>query len=109
MPESTDFADIPNQDPTNKVTAAKVELGKMLFFETGIGINSLNPDLRETYSCSTCHIPEKSFTPGRFQGIADGGMGFGHLGEGRLKTLLMKDLRLMHKEQDHYPRSIWHM
>ncbi|MBK7221157.1 MAG: c-type cytochrome [Saprospiraceae bacterium] len=86
MPESTDFADIPNQDPTNKVTAAKVELGKMLFFETGIGINSLNPDLRETYSCSTCHIPEKSFTPGRFQGIADGGMGFGHLGEGRLKN-----------------------
>ncbi|MBK8700239.1 MAG: hypothetical protein IPN29_12200 [Saprospiraceae bacterium] len=49
-------------------------------------IKSNNPEQSETYSCSICHIPEKSFTPGRFQGIADGGMGFGHLGEGRLKN-----------------------
>ena len=86
MPESDDFAKIPNQDPTNKINAAKAELGKLLFFETGIGIKGLNPELSETYSCSTCHIPEKSFTPGRFQGIADGGMGFGYLGDGRFKN-----------------------
>lgn len=86
MPESDDYAKIPNQDPNNKINTAKVDLGKMLFFETGIGITGLNPELRETYSCSTCHIPEKSFTPGRFQGIADGGMGFGYLGDGRFKN-----------------------
>ena len=76
MPESNDLAAIPNQDQKNKINQAKVELGKLLFFETGIGIKANNPELMETYSCSTCHIPEKSFTPGRFQGIADGGMGF---------------------------------
>ncbi len=83
MPESNDYKNIPNQDPKNPINQYKVELGRMLFFETGIGIKGKDVSLLETYSCSTCHIPEKGFTPGRFQGIADGGVGYGILGEGR--------------------------
>lgn len=83
MPESNDYKNIPNQDPKNPINEYKVELGRMLFFETGIGIKGKEVSLMETYSCSTCHIPEKAFTPGRFQGIADGAIGFGNLGDGR--------------------------
>lgn len=86
MPESDDYASIPNQDAKNLLSDAKVELGKMLFFETGIGVHPKYPVSKETYSCSSCHVPEKSFTAGRFQGIADGAIGFGHLGEGRKKN-----------------------
>lgn len=83
MPNSDDYANIPNQDPKNPVTAAKAALGKLLFFEPAIGVKGMNPQLIATYSCSSCHIPERSFTPGRFQGIADGAVGFGHFGDGR--------------------------
>jgi cytochrome c peroxidase len=83
MPESSDLTSIPNQDPKNPITQAKVDLGRMLFFETAIGTKGKEVDLKGTYSCSSCHVPEKSFTPGRFQGIADGGVGFGELGSGR--------------------------
>jgi len=86
MPSSTDFSSLPNQDPKNPVTAEKVALGKMLFFETGIGLQPKYPVSKEAYSCSSCHIPERSFTAGRFQGIADGAVGFGVSGEGRKKN-----------------------
>ena len=77
MPESTDYASLPFQDAKNPVTEAKVELGKLLFFETGIGLAPKYPTSSATYSCATCHIPTRGFTAGRFQGIADGGIGFG--------------------------------
>ncbi|HNM24838.1 MAG TPA: cytochrome c peroxidase, partial [Saprospiraceae bacterium] len=83
MPEGTDFSALPNQDPKNPVTAAKVELGRMLFFETGIGLEPKYSISKTAYSCSSCHIPERGFTAGRFQGIADGALGFGNLGDGR--------------------------
>ena len=86
MPESSDYANFPNQDPKNPVTKAKVELGNLLFFETGIGIAPKKAVSMATYSCSSCHIPEKNFTAGRFQGIADGGIGYGILGSGRFKN-----------------------
>ena len=86
MPSSTDYSSLPNQDPKNPVTAEKVALGKMLFFETGIGLEPKYPVSKEAYSCSSCHIPERSFTAGRFQGIADGAIGFGISGEGRKKN-----------------------
>ncbi len=88
MPSSNDYANLPNQDPKNPVTAAKVALGKMLFFETGIALAPNKTVSLETYSCSSCHVPEKNFTAGRFQGIADGGVGFGATGEGRSKNEL---------------------
>ena len=37
-----------------------------------------------TYSCASCHIPEAGFRPGRMQGIADGGMGYGYNGDYRI-------------------------
>lgn len=88
MPASDDYAALPNQDEKNPVTAAKVELGKMLFFETGLGLEPAYPVSKVTYSCSSCHIPSRGFTAGRFQGIADGAVGFGESGEGRTKNPL---------------------
>jgi len=91
MPKSTDYGALPNQDPKNPVTAEKVALGKMLFFETGIGLEAKKSVSMQAYSCSTCHIPSRSFTAGRFQGIADGAIGFGVAGEGRRINPLYTD------------------
>jgi len=88
MPASNDYASLPNQDPKNPVTQAKVDLGKLLFFETGLGLEPKYPVSKEAYSCSSCHIPSRGFTAGRFQGIADGALGFGVSGEGRRKNPL---------------------
>lgn len=82
LPESTDYENIP-QDPSNPLSQVKVELGKFLFFETGLALAPLHDVGLETYSCSTCHVPASGFRPGRFQGIADGGIGFGDQGEAR--------------------------
>ncbi|MEM1322073.1 MAG: cytochrome c peroxidase [Bacteroidota bacterium] len=82
LPESNDFTNIP-ADPKNPLSTAKVELGKMLFFETGIALSPAHNFGRGTYSCGSCHIPSAGFMPCRVQGIADGGLGFGHNGEGR--------------------------
>lgn len=49
------FFPVPENSP---LTAAKVELGRKLFFE-----KQLSRD-RST-SCATCHLPEKAFTDGR--------------------------------------------
>lgn len=84
LAEDTDYANLPNQDPHNPVTKEKVELGRMLFFETGLAQNPVKENCYETYSCSSCHIPSKGFLPGRVQGIADGAFGFGGEGEMRL-------------------------
>jgi cytochrome c peroxidase len=86
MPESDDYANLPNQDPKNPVTKAKVELGRLLFFETGIGLFPKKNASNQAYSCSSCHVPSRNFTAGRFQGIADGAVGFGESGEGRYKN-----------------------
>lgn len=86
MPESTDYASLPNQDPKNPVTEAKVRLGNMLFFETGLALENKYPVSKISYSCSSCHVPSQGFTAGRFQGVADGAIGFGDHGEGRTKN-----------------------
>ncbi len=85
FPASDDYSAIPNQDPNNPITAEKVALGKLLYFETGFGQKSKYPAAMETYSCASCHIPSKGFTPGRLQGVADGGIGYGQDGEGRVQ------------------------
>ena len=86
LPDDGDYLSIPNQDPSNPVTKEKVELGKMMFFETGFALKPFNETAVGTYSCATCHVPEAGYTPGRFQGIADGGIGFGFSGEMRRKS-----------------------
>ncbi|MBK8627410.1 MAG: hypothetical protein IPN86_18135 [Saprospiraceae bacterium] len=83
MPSSSDYDNIPNQDPKNPITYPKVALGNILFFETGIAMAAKKEESMGTYSCSSCHLPELGFTAGRFQGIADGAVGFGYHGEAR--------------------------
>lgn len=68
MPESDNYAALPNQDPKNPVTAAKAALGKMLFFETGLGLEPKYSVSKVAYSCSKPHIPARGFTAGRFSG-----------------------------------------
>ena len=83
LPASDDYAAIPNQEPANPLTAEKIALGKLLFYETGLAQIPHNEVCLETYSCSSCHIPASGFLPGRIQGIADGAGGFGHNGSKR--------------------------
>ncbi len=86
LPNSDDYATLPNQDAKNPITPIKVTLGRLLFFETGLALEPTYPVSKGAYSCSSCHVPERSFTAGRFQGIADGAVGFGENGEGRNKN-----------------------
>lgn len=87
LPESDDFINIPN-DPKNPITKEKVELGKLLYHETGLAINPRNPISENTYSCASCHFASAGFQAGRFQGIGEGGIGFGVNGEGRTRGSL---------------------
>ena len=82
LPDYTDLSAIP-QDPKNPLSWEKVELGKMLFFETGLALDANHPSAIGTYSCGSCHVPSAGFLPGNSQGFADGGIGFGINGEGR--------------------------
>ncbi len=87
LPESDDYLKIPN-DPNNPITKEKVDLGKLLYHETGLAINPKNPISKNTYSCASCHFASAGFQAGRFQGIAEGGIGFGVNGEGRMRGSL---------------------
>lgn len=84
LPESHQYSLIP-QDPLNPLNSAKVELGKLLFHETGI---ARNPKYEEegfgTYSCASCHHAQGGFQASLQQGIGEGGLGFGLAGEGRI-------------------------
>ena len=83
LPESHQYALIP-QDPLNPISNAKVELGKLLFHETGIGLTpKYENEGMATYSCASCHHAQGGFQANRIQGIGEGGIGFGVNGEGR--------------------------
>ncbi len=82
LPASDDFGAIP-QDPLNPLTAAKVQLGELLYHETGLGLSPMLPEGEQTYSCASCHFASAGFQAGRFQGIGEGGIGFGQNGESR--------------------------
>ncbi|MBK8518821.1 MAG: hypothetical protein IPL55_21815 [Saprospiraceae bacterium] len=84
LPDETDYKSIP-QSPVNPLTKEKIELGKLLFFEPAFANEAKRQDLKFTYTCSSCHVPDAGFRPGRMQGIADGGVGFGVHGESRFK------------------------
>lgn len=86
LPEENDYAAIPTWSE-NPITPVKVALGKFLFFETGLGLAPMHQEGQGTYSCASCHIPSAGFRPGRFQGIADGGIGFGINGEERTRSV----------------------
>ncbi len=86
LPDEDDLDEIPQDRINNPLTPEKVELGKMLFFETGFATAARKPSGMGTYSCASCHIPEAGFKPGHFQGIADGGNGYGINGEDRTSS-----------------------
>ncbi len=77
--------DLLPQDPQNPLSVEKVTLGNLLFFETGVALAPAHEIGKASYSCGSCHVPSAGFLPGRVQGIADGGAGFGNNGEGRDK------------------------
>ncbi len=76
VPNEKDYAHIP-ADPKNPLNGYKVRLGNLLFFEPGLGMQAVKQEGMTTYSCASCHYPEKGFRPGTPQGIADGGTGWG--------------------------------
>lgn len=88
MPSESDLANIP-QDPKNALTTQKVELGKLLYHETGIALAPMQAVGKGTYSCASCHFAEAGFQAGRWQGIGEGGSGIGVKGEGRAPILSM--------------------
>ena len=78
LPESDDFFNIP-QDPSNPITAEKVELGRFIYHETGITSTETNKtDMENTWSCASCHSGQNGFKSGIRQGIGEGGVGFDH-------------------------------
>ncbi len=82
MPESNQYNLIP-QDPLNPITSQKVHLGKLLFHDSGMGVNARMDDGVETYSCASCHFAAAGFQANLRQGIGEGGIGFGMSGEAR--------------------------
>ena len=82
LPSSDELGKIPS-GVGNPLTPEKIALGKMLFFETGLAKDAMKSSGEGTYSCASCHLPTAGFMPGRIQGIADGGIGFGLNGESR--------------------------
>jgi cytochrome c peroxidase len=65
LPGAIGALESPPDDPENPSTAAKVELGRRLFFDP-----KLSGD--ETLSCSSCHLPEKGFADGERTAIGMG-------------------------------------
>src|SRR6478752_7608681 len=49
---------VPDVPADNPMTAEKVELGRMLFFDTRLSADG-------TQSCASCHDPARAFTDGR--------------------------------------------
>lgn len=90
LPESTEFSKIP-QDPKNVLTSAKVELGKLLFHETGLARRPIVESSKETYSCASCHHVKAGFQACVPQGMGEGGIGFGLNGEKRIKNTSYSD------------------
>jgi cytochrome c peroxidase len=77
------LASIP-QDPKNPITQEKIDLGQLLFHETGLALNPKQEEGMNTYSCASCHHAKAGFQSGMKQGIGEGGSGFGFLGEARV-------------------------
>jgi cytochrome c peroxidase len=83
LPDGSNLSGVP-AGVGNPLTEEKVELGKLLFHETALGRDAVTEGSLRTFSCSTCHVAEAAFTAGASQGIADGGIGFGEKGTGRI-------------------------
>lgn len=80
MPTDLEYEKFP-ADPENPISIEKIELGKLIFHETGITAGVT--DMQNTWSCASCHHSKAGFKAGIPQGIGEGGQGFGEAGEGR--------------------------
>ena len=89
LPKSDELSRIP-QDPNNPLSPAKVKLGQLLFHESAFGTVGKFTNLKQTYSCASCHNAEAGFQSGRKQGLGDGAVGFGLFGEGRKPEQLVE-------------------
>lgn len=87
LPASDDYARIP-QDPNNALNQEKIELGKLLFHETAFSTDGNFPITGQEYSCASCHHADAGFQAGLAQGLGEGGEGFGHIGEARVRNPL---------------------
>lgn len=93
LPANTDYSHIP-QDPLNPLTAEKVALGQLLFHETATARRPMLVAGFGTYSCASCHHAQAGFQACMPQGIGEGGLGFGHYGEGRYANPLYQTTQL---------------
>lgn len=82
LPGPNEYDKIP-QDPNNPLTKLKVQLGRLLYHETALGVNNVSDEGYETYSCAACHFSRAGFMANLPQGIGEGGIGFGDAGEAR--------------------------
>ena len=82
LPKSDQFSRIP-QDPQNLLSEEKITLGKLLFHESAFSTAGKFDNMKNTYSCASCHHAKAGFQANLPQGIADGGEGFGIAGEER--------------------------
>jgi len=60
----------------------------VLFHETGIGSEAITEGGLKTFSCASCHFAGAGFQAGTFQGVGDGGWGFGFNGERRIPNVM---------------------
>ncbi|MEP7197306.1 MAG: cytochrome c peroxidase [Saprospiraceae bacterium] len=78
LPESDDFKSIP-QDSSNPISAIRIKLGRMLFFDPSLSFDPKCKAAARTYSCASCHFADAGFQAGIRQSIAGGGQGHGFL------------------------------
>lgn len=75
LPDEWDFEKIPSEEQ-NPLTPEKVRLGQLLFHETALSINPINPKHWQQSSCASCHFAEAGFRSNLAQGLGTGGLGW---------------------------------
>ncbi|WP_293231359.1 cytochrome c peroxidase [Microcoleus sp. PH2017_05_CCC_O_A] len=75
LPNSLDLDRIP-ADPKNPLTPEKVHLGQLLFHETALSINPVNPQNWKEGSCASCHFAQAGFRSNLPQALGVGGLGW---------------------------------
>lgn len=75
LPDSSDLESIPT-DSQNPLTPEKVRLGQLLFHETALSINPINPKHWQNISCASCHFAQAGFRSNLAQALGTGGIGW---------------------------------
>jgi cytochrome c peroxidase len=76
LPDSNDYKSIPS-DPKNILSIEKVRLGKFLFHETALSVNTLDSKYQRQSSCASCHFAQAGFRSNTPLGLGAGGIGWG--------------------------------